>query len=132
MSRSARSRDAMEAVPRLRPNPAAAAVGPREPLLIDRGTLESRLAALQGVATDPVLGLFGPASMTWQVSRESLCFLGAGRALLLQLAHPWVAQAIEDLNHSNFLGVVFNNQKVKFGKSRYQYGYGYLDQAKTS
>jgi uncharacterized protein (DUF2236 family) len=34
--------------------------------------------------------------MTWQVSRESLCFLGAGRALLLQLAHPWVAQAIED------------------------------------
>jgi uncharacterized protein (DUF2236 family) len=65
-------------------------------VLIDVETLESRLEALQGLAADPVLGLFGPGSMTWQVSRESLCFLGAGRALLLQLAHPWVAQAIED------------------------------------
>jgi uncharacterized protein (DUF2236 family) len=71
-------------------------VGPREPLLIDRETLEARLEAVRGVAPDPVQGLFGPDSMTWQVSRESLCFLGAGRALVLQLAHPWVAQAIED------------------------------------
>jgi uncharacterized protein (DUF2236 family) len=30
------------------------------------------------------------------VNRESVAFLGAGRALLLQLAHPCVAQAIED------------------------------------
>jgi uncharacterized protein (DUF2236 family) len=32
--------------------------------------------------------------MTWQVDREAAVFLAAGRALLLQLAHPWVAAAI--------------------------------------
>jgi uncharacterized protein (DUF2236 family) len=41
-------------------------------------------------------GLFGPASMTWRVDREAAVFLGAGRALLLQLAHPWVAAAVAD------------------------------------
>jgi uncharacterized protein (DUF2236 family) len=33
--------------------------------------------------------------MTWRVNREAAIFLGAGRALLLQLAHPWVAAAVE-------------------------------------
>jgi len=37
----------------------------------------------------------------WQVDREALVFLGAGRALLLQLAHPWVATAIAE--HSTAL-----------------------------
>jgi uncharacterized protein (DUF2236 family) len=41
-------------------------------------------------------GVFGPASMTWRVDREAAVFLGAGRALLLQLAHPWVAAAVAD------------------------------------
>jgi uncharacterized protein (DUF2236 family) len=44
-------------------------------------------------------GIFGPHSLTWRVDREVANFLGAGRALLLQLAHPWVASAIEQ--HSN-------------------------------
>jgi len=83
-------------VPLPSPNHLFPPVDPWEPLLIDRVTLEARLEAVRGVAPDPVQGLFGPGSMTWQVSREALCFLGAGRALLLQLAHPWVAQAIED------------------------------------
>jgi uncharacterized protein (DUF2236 family) len=43
--------------------------------------------------------MFGPRSLTWQIDRESAIFFGAGRALLLQLAHPWVAAAIEQ--HSN-------------------------------
>jgi uncharacterized protein (DUF2236 family) len=30
----------------------------------------------------------------WRIDREAAVFLGAGRALLLQLAHPWVAAAI--------------------------------------
>ena len=38
--------------------------------------------------------LFGPDSLSWKVNRESALFLGAGRAALLQLAHPWVAAAI--------------------------------------
>jgi uncharacterized protein (DUF2236 family) len=47
-------------------------------------------------AAEPRVGVFGPASMTWRVDREAAVFLGAGRALLLQLAHPWVAAAIAD------------------------------------
>lgn len=39
-------------------------------------------------------GLFGPASATWRVGREFVNFMGAGRAALLQLAHPWVATAV--------------------------------------
>jgi len=41
-------------------------------------------------------GLFGPGSVTWRVLREPLLILAGGRALLLQAAHPHVAQgAIE-------------------------------------
>ena len=46
-------------------------------------------------------GIFGPGSVSWKVDREAMLFLGAGRALLLQLAHPWVAQAVTD--HSTAL-----------------------------
>jgi uncharacterized protein (DUF2236 family) len=41
-------------------------------------------------------GIFGPTSLTWRIDREAVIFLGAGRALLLQLAHPWVAAAIAE------------------------------------
>ena len=40
-------------------------------------------------------GIFGPWSACWKVNREAAVFLGAGRAALLQLAHPWVATALE-------------------------------------
>lgn len=49
---------------------------------------------------DPDPGLFGPDSITWMVLREPLLMLGAPRALLLQAAHPLVAQGA--LDHSNF------------------------------
>ncbi|QFI77089.1 DUF2236 domain-containing protein [Bradyrhizobium betae] len=45
--------------------------------------------------------MFGPDTVTWQLDREAVIFLGAGRALLLQLAHPWVAAAIAE--HSKTL-----------------------------
>src|ERR1700749_547237 len=45
-------------------------------------------------------GVFGPASLTWRLDREAAVFLGAGRALLLQLAHPWVAAAIAEHSRS--------------------------------
>jgi uncharacterized protein (DUF2236 family) len=69
--------------------------------LITRDVLESSLAAVQTRIADPRAGLFGPGSMTWRVDRESALFLGAGRAALLQLAHPWVAVALEQ--HSSLL-----------------------------
>lgn len=42
------------------------------------------------------VGLFGPSSMFWQVNREAVLLLGGGAAALLQLAHPFVAQAVRD------------------------------------
>jgi len=48
----------------------------------------------------PDPGLFGPGSATWQVMREPLLILGAARALLMQAAHPLVAQGA--LDHSDF------------------------------
>lgn len=69
--------------------------------LVSRADLESLLASLEQRTTDPRAGVFGPNSMTWRISRESALFLGAGRAALLQLAHPWVAAAIAE--HSTVL-----------------------------
>jgi uncharacterized protein (DUF2236 family) len=49
-------------------------------------------------AADP--GLFGPGSVTWRVAREPFLIVGGGRALLLQVAHPLVAQGVVD--HSGY------------------------------
>jgi uncharacterized protein (DUF2236 family) len=56
--------------------------------------LERELHWLRATAMDSRAGVFGPRSTIWRVDREAASFLGAGRALLLQLAHPWVAAAI--------------------------------------
>ena len=45
-------------------------------------------------------GFFGPDSVTWRVDREMVLFLGGPRSLLLQIAHPAVAAAVEE--HSDF------------------------------
>lgn len=62
--------------------------------LVTRETLERRLAALAATAPGECQGAFGPDSLRWRIDREAALFLGAGRALLLQLAHPWVAAAV--------------------------------------
>lgn len=59
---------------------------------VTRDDLEARLAPLAGA--DPVAGLFGPSSMLWTVGRESIVLLAGGRAALLQIAHPFVADAV--------------------------------------
>jgi uncharacterized protein (DUF2236 family) len=49
----------------------------------------------------PELGLFGPDSVTWRISRElGVLLAGGSRALLLQVAHPKVAAAVAD--HSRY------------------------------
>lgn len=62
--------------------------------------MEMHLEALFRQA-DPTEGLFGSDSMMWRVGRESSILLGGGRAALLQLAHPYIAHAIDD--HSTVL-----------------------------
>jgi uncharacterized protein (DUF2236 family) len=50
---------------------------------------------VRAAAAGEIEGAFGPQSISWRVDCEAANFLGAGRALLLQLAHPWIAAAVE-------------------------------------
>ena len=48
-----------------------------------------------------IAGLYGPGSEAWRLNREASLLLGAGpRALLLQIAHPLVAEGVDQ--HSGF------------------------------
>lgn len=49
---------------------------------------------------DDAAGYFGPASITWLLYREPVFVLGGVRALLLQVAHPAVADGVA--RYSNF------------------------------
>ncbi len=68
---------------------------------VSSADLEEALHALGALPGDPQEGFFGPSSITWRLNRESAVFLGAGRAALLQLAHPWVAASLA--HHSNLM-----------------------------
>jgi uncharacterized protein (DUF2236 family) len=69
--------------------------------LVGRDELEALVAAVACRVVDPIAGIFGPGSISWRINRESALFLGAGRAALLQLAHPWVAVALAQ--HSSLM-----------------------------
>lgn len=64
--------------------------------MVSQSELEAALDFVRAEAAGSVEGIFGPASITWRIDREAVIFLGAGRALLLQLAHPWVAAAVAE------------------------------------
>jgi uncharacterized protein (DUF2236 family) len=66
---------------------------------VSRKYIERLWTSVADDTSDPHAGIFGPSSISWKVNRESALFLGAGRAALLQLAHPWVAAALHQ--HSN-------------------------------
>lgn len=65
------------------------------PQYVTHAQHHQQLETLQAQVYDPLAGLFGPGSMSWEVNKYSTVVLGAGRAALLQLAHPWVATAID-------------------------------------
>src|SRR5271154_3167971 len=67
----------------------------RPRVLITHRQLDDELERVRAGVRHPAEGLFGPGSVTWRISQDALVFLGAGRAALLQLAHPYVAHAIE-------------------------------------
>ena len=83
---------------------------------VARADIEQLWATVAAEASNPVHGIFGPSSISWKINRESALFLGAGRASLLQLAHPWVAAALDQ--HSNLrsdpLSRFHNTFKVVF------------------
>ncbi len=68
---------------------------------VSRDDSAALIAAVERGVVDPRAGIFGPDSISWRINRESALFLGAGRAALLQLAHPWVATALEQ--HSSLM-----------------------------
>jgi len=65
-------------------------------VVVTEDDLERELAFVRSAAVGGAAGIFGPASVAWRVDKEAAIFLGAGRAMLLQLAHPWVAAAIAE------------------------------------
>src|SRR5271165_1065089 len=69
--------------------------------VVGEADLERKLAIVRDAAAGSCAGAFGPSSMMWRIDKEAAIFLGAGRALLLQLAHPWIATAIAE--HSRTL-----------------------------
>jgi uncharacterized protein (DUF2236 family) len=66
-----------------------------------RADLERHIASVAAQVRRPIEGIFGAESVSWRINRESALFLGAGRAAMLQLAHPWVAAALDQ--HSSLL-----------------------------
>lgn len=75
---------------------------------------------------NPTHGFFGPESMAWRINRESVLGLGAVRALLLQIAHPKVAQGV--LVHSNYRAKPFQRAYSTF-KAQQTIVFGTCDQA---
>ncbi|HET8706127.1 MAG TPA: lipoprotein insertase outer membrane protein LolB [Pseudomonadales bacterium] len=50
-----------------------------------------------GKIPDPRIGLYGPDSMMWKLSRNLMpAAWGSGRTLLLQTAHPWITAGIDE------------------------------------
>jgi uncharacterized protein (DUF2236 family) len=91
--------------------------------------LEHQLDIVQALACGASAGVFGPGSLMWRVDREAAIFLGGGRALLLQLAHPWVAAAIAE--HSRTLGDPIGRFHRTFA-TVFSLVFGNLDQALAS
>lgn len=88
--------------------------------------LEASLAQLRAHVTDPRAGIFGPRSVSWQIGADLGLFLGGGRAALLQLAHPFVAHAIDQHSHTR-ADVVGRFQRTF--KNVFAMAFGELDDA---
>ena len=74
-------------------------------------------------------GFFGPESMIWTVFKEPCLLLGSHRALLLQIAHPAIAQGVGQYSEfkNDFVGRAFRTLT-----SMIHIFFGSTNQAKTS
>ncbi len=67
------------------------------PRWIDDVAFCKQLYKVHGKIPEPRVGLFGPDSMMWRLTASvTPAGIGAGRALLLQTAHPWVTAGIDE------------------------------------
>src|ERR1700681_2524652 len=65
-----------------------------------RTLMPSATGDLPITAATPAAGLLAQDSVTWRVMAEPVLMLGAGRALLMQAAHPLVAEGA--IEHSTY------------------------------
>ncbi len=64
-------------------------------MIVTRADLEELIEEVRQSVEHPAHGIYGPKSVSWLVNKEGILFLGGGRAALLQLAHPFVAHAVD-------------------------------------
>lgn len=69
-------------------------------MTVSEADLEQHLARLSRRMGDRRAGLYGPGTVSWEVNREGVIMLGGGCAALMQLAHPWVAHAVDQHSHT--------------------------------
>ncbi|MFZ5724156.1 MAG: oxygenase MpaB family protein [Pseudomonadota bacterium] len=98
-----------------------------EPSWVTKEQFEKQLLLVHGKVPDPNFGLFGPRSQMWRISRYlAPGLLGSGRALVLQISHPWVTAGIDE--HS-----ITRDDPLKRGRDTFRYIltmiYGDRDQA---
>jgi uncharacterized protein (DUF2236 family) len=97
------------------------------PQWLTRPEFEQQLARVHRHTPNPVVGLYGPDSLMWRIGRCHLASgLGSGRALLLQVAHPWVTQGVE--HHSRTRSDPIGRARRTF-KNVLSMTFGSLDQA---
>jgi uncharacterized protein (DUF2236 family) len=76
--------------------------------------------------SNPALGFTGPGSLSWRVGSELVLHLAGPRALLMQFAHPMVAQGVAD--HSRFREDLLGRTRRTFG-AVYRMLFGDVDSA---
>ena len=64
-------------------------------MTVTRSDLEKLIEVVRAECADPRAGIYGPSSISWEIDKEAILFVGGGRAALLQLAHPFVAHAVD-------------------------------------
>ena len=87
---------------------------------------EERIQMLRSRVKNPAAGYFGPSSMFWRVSQESILLAMGMRPLLLQIAHPHVAQGVAD--HSKYREEPLSRGYRTFD-AVYKITFGNVDQA---
>lgn len=98
-----------------------------DPDWITRDEFEQQLLKVHGSLPDPNVGLYGPGSMMWRITRYiEPGGLATGRAILMHISHPWIAQGIEEHSKSR-------QNLLERGRETFMYAllmvYGSRDQA---
>ena len=96
-----------------------------------RAGLEETITRIEARTPNRQVGLYGPGSMSWTINREVMILVGGGRAALLQLAHPFVAHAVDQHSDTptdpvgrfqrtfeNVFGMVFGDLDTVLEKAR--------------